>query len=360
MDTHEKQADEKIKEILARPKNLNPYLRILIGVLAGLSAAGFMSYMPMAGALFMPLIVFPVLLALTVYGAADLLGYAVFALVYEAGQFRTAGVMLSMVGMLAVIIPTAVMIALELNGKMRFYDRMFLSLGIELIGLVSALALIRYINGEEIAEQAGSLMSKSFSLLNESSRERMAVYYADLFKTIGIEIDMQDTAHMLEDVVRLFTEIMKISLPAVLVVTAAANVFPGCLLCSYIRTKRNVAGAAYEPVRAWRMPPRYIGGLALLTAAGAISSAVSSSGAVVLTTVLTACTLAFFIQYLASITDRLGRSELSKGMKVFLFIADTLLLFQLLPVYGLLSMLFGSKGVISGYIRKRRSERKEN
>lgn len=356
MDEYNKQVEEKVQQILSRPVILPLWLKLLIGALAGLSCGGMLYLIPLAGQLLSFTVVFPVLLALTVYGAGDLLGYAAFALATVICGYLGGGVMHSMVYLLAVIIPTAIMIRIELSGKMRFYDRMFVSLGIELLALVSALALLRYVNGTEIAQQMGQMMNRSFALLSEADRELLSGYYAKVLSALGYEISAESPARILEDSVQVMTEFIKLTLPAVLVVLATVNVFPGCLLCSYIRKKRNLPNASYEPVIAWRMPAHYVGGLALLTAAGVAASLMTNSGGVVLTTVLTACSLALFIQYLASITDRLSRSPMGKGMRVFLFIADTLLLFQILPLYGLLSMLFGSKGVISGYIRRRRSE----
>ena len=349
---------ETVERIMNRPVFLSWWLRLLIGVAAGCLASGLSAIVPGLGLLTPLCLPLALFLGLTVYGSSDALGLAAFVLVYEAAAFYAGGAVTAVCALLCVVAPLAVMLWLELSQKPAFYDRLFVSLACMLLGMVAALGFLSLMYPGDLADRAGALLLASFDQLGETERQTVSALFKQMYGVLGLDLG-SDTQTILTNVVELFKEQLKISLPSIMLTLSVLNVFPGVLLCAFMRTKRHLPGASYKPVSQWRMPARYTIGLIVLLIAGIVLNYTGMSGAVVLNTVLGAASLACAVQYLASITDRLSRMPSGRGGKIVFFIAITLLMATAIPFYGAFSMLIGSQGLITTWLRARRDKDSE-
>ncbi len=346
---------ETVERIMNKPVFLSWWLKLLIGLAAGCLASGLAAVVPGLGLVMTLCMALPLLLGLTVYGSADSLGLAAFVLVYGGAVFYAGGPVAAVCALLCVVVPLAVMIWLELAQKPAFYDRLFASLAAMLLGMVAALGFLSLIYPGDLADRAGALLLNSFNQLGEAEKQAISGLFKQMYAVLGLDIG-SDAQTIFTNVVDLFKESLKISLPSIMLTLSVLNVFPGVLLCAFLRTKRHLPGASYKPVSQWRMPARYTIGLLVLLLVGIILNFTGMSGAVVLNTVLGAVSLACLVQYLASITDRLSRMPSGRGGKIVFFIAITLLMATAIPIYGAFSLLFGTQGLVTGWLRARRDK----
>ena len=360
LDTQTNNTPEAEINLHQRPRFMKPMGKILLGACAALLSSGLGLALPVVGMLTMLAVFLAVMVGLIVYGYADALGLGVYLLVYEVCQLVLGGPLLSAAMLLAVSLPLVCMALMDLK-KLSFFKRLYASLAVELLGMLLALGLIVLIYRQNLGDLMTRALMSSFEGLSQSVKDLLATYYKQLYAAMGLQLKYETGDELLKAVSEISGEYVKTGLPAMLIVLASVNVLPGVKICSNIRVGRFIPGAASEPATNWRMGDQAIIGLILLTVTGIVLNAtMGPRGQVVLYTVLTLLVVACAVQTVASLSDRLSRVPMGRGTKIAFILIPMLLFAQIIPYYGVMSMLFGSHGLISGFIKRRRDNRPDD
>ena len=129
------------KAAIGEPKNLRLIFKLLIGFGAGLLSSGIAFVVPLIGLLTAPMLFFCVLVGLIVYGLCDRQGLAAFIVTFVGFSILIGGPVYPCVMLLAVAIPLALMAIFDIRG-VEFFKRLYLSLGVELLGLLLSLGVL--------------------------------------------------------------------------------------------------------------------------------------------------------------------------------------------------------------------------
>ena len=360
MDTQNELNSEFEKRPRLKPKEPALWAKLLIGVFAALIASGLGVILPIVGMLTVFAVFLPVLLGLMVYGWGDWQGLGAYLLALEGCQLLIGGPIFGATMLLAVALPLAVMAYLDMR-KLLFFKRMYASLAVQLMGMVLALGLIVLIYRENLGDLTAKALKSGFDQMSVAMKEMLASYYKRFYGAMGLELKYETADEMLAAVAETCGELVKISLPAMLIVIASINVLPGVRIYSGVRVKRGIPGETNEPVAKWRMKDQAVLGLILLIVTGIVLNAtIAERGRVVLYTVETLALVACTVQTVASISDRMSKAPIGTGMKVAFCVLLILFFFQSIPFYGGLSMLIGSHGIITNWLRRRAANRPDN
>ena len=328
-------------------------LKILIGIALGLACGPLGVLVPLVGAL---CVLMPAAVMLIAYGCLDLPGFAACALVYEAGMLVAGEAELAVTLLVAVLIPSVWMIHSMMKGR-RFPARLFSGIGVQLLGIVAGLFLLTLFYGKDLAERYGAMFT---DLMHGLPEELQNPLLSNLFAVMMTSSEGLTTEEMLTQFSSFIVQAIKLVGPGVLLVTGALNMVVGVIACGKIRTHRMLTDGEKVSIASCRMPGSITLGLILFTVLGfVLASAYGAVGQVIQTTVLIAVSFAAEVQYFASITDKLSQIPISRGRKILFGVLITVLLAQIIPIYGILSMLFGKKGLISSFFRERMRNREE-
>ncbi|MBR4234627.1 MAG: DUF2232 domain-containing protein [Clostridia bacterium] len=339
-----------------RRRDMHISFKILTGFALGALASGLGAALPLIGQLTMICVFVTLVMGLLAYAWGDIPGWAAYAAALEAGAYLLGGTLLCGLELLAFILPGACVIAQDRRGA-PFFKRLYSALGLQLCGFVLALGLIALIYRENLGDLAGRLLLNGYKSLGADARNTLLQYYTRLYSSLGIRVPEGTADEVFEQIIALLTEYIKLGAAGSLIVFAVLNALPGVLLCSYIRNRRGIPDAAYEPVMKWRMPPQAVLTVIVFTFIGFImNAAFGQAGTAVLIAILAADSCACSVQYIASVTDRLSHFPSGRGYKVFIFIIVTMFMFNITWLYGLMSMLVGSHGLITGFMRRRRGD----
>ena len=352
--------DNKYESRIRSGNTASYTLRLVWGVFLGIGASGLCMLLPIIRLPGIILTFLPLLAGFIAFGVGDTAGLAGFSAAYFAADCFSWGVLPALVLALAVLPPLWLYANMNAKRSGSFFRRMYLSLAAELICLVAALGLITLYTGTNAADLFTGALEKSLASLSGDSRELVAGYYRSLYSMFDSRLADKSASEVFDYAVSQMSELIKLSLPAMLLVFTALNVLPGAGICAAIRAKRGIEGEEAPAIGNWRLPASFIAGLiAILAAAFVIRYISPARGQVTVYTALTAAVIMGIIQYTASWWDRLQRMGMPKGMRIAFFAIDTLFFFQLVPIYGWLSMLIGSRGIIRSVISKRGQFRDE-
>ena len=122
--------------------------------------------------------------------------------------------------------------------------------------------------------------------------------------------------------------------------------------CGYQTADQHV------PIDCWRMPPSVVGMMAAGVAAGYVMqlSGVSGSESVTMVCMLLTTEL-MIVQGIAAISRRFNEVKAGAAARIGLIAASLLLMPSFLEIVGLLSLLIGSEGVITKWMKKRIEQR---
>ncbi|MCR4621846.1 MAG: YybS family protein [Clostridiales bacterium] len=346
--------DNKYESHIKPVKRSSSALKLLWGVLFGIAASGVCLIVPIIRLPGILLTFLPLLAGFVCFGLGDIYSLASFSVTYFAVDSLAYGISASIVMALIVLPPLWLFAYLSRKLQKGFFSRMYLSLAVELICLVAALGLITLFSGKSAADLFTQALESSLNALPEETREIVASYYRTLYSMFDSRLADKSASEVFDYAVSQMSELIKLSLPSMLLVFAVLNVLPGAAVCALIRVKKGVKGEEAPYIGQWRLPASFTGGLiAVLIAAFVTQSLSPAHGQVVMYTALTGAVIMGIIQYAASWWDRLLRMGMTKGIRIAFFCVDTLFFFRLVPVYGWLSMLVGSRGLFRSILPKR-------
>ena len=352
--------ENRFESRISSGKNASPALRALWGVLLGIGASGLCMLVPIIRLPGILLTFLPLLAGFIAFGIGDKAGLAGFSAAYFAADCFSWGVLPALMLALAVLPPLWLYEYMNVKHPGGFFRRMYLCLAAELVCLVAVLGATTLYTGKNAAELFTGALQNSLESLSGESREVVAGYYRAIYSMFDSRLADKTVSEVFDYAVGQMSELIKLTLPAILLVFAALNVLPGAGISAVIRTKRDIEGEKAPAIGSWRLPASFIGGLiAILVTAFIIQYLSPARGQVIVYTALTAAVIMGIIQYVASWWDRLQRMGMPRGMRIVLFVMETVFFFQLIPIYGWLSMLIGSRGIIRGFISRRGQSRDE-
>ena len=298
-------------------------LAVLFGLL-GTALVPYLSYAPVLAFLFAYAGIVPFVICA-----------ALQVVVYQA----LGGLPVAVMGICASVLPGAIAVR-GLRWRRSFDRQLRLDLAAQLLGIVAAVAFAYAIYGE--------LIERIMALLEASLAN-----YPDEFVTALLQGRFESTTALLNTV----KTNLALQLPGMLF---TVGIFSGVLAAAVpnwlLRRRGAVGKEAYRPLKRWRVPKQIVGGVLGMLAAGLLLYLLGlPNGTTVFATVRVICDCCFLLQALGALARFADKTNMPRaGRNVCLILAVTLL--QPLATYlGCFSALFGSRGLISEWLRSRRN-----
>lgn len=339
-------------------RDLKPIFKILIGVAAGLLVSGGFFIVPVLGVLSGLFLMAALLTGLVAFGFGDVLAAGCFMLANEITALITMGPVGAALYLLAVNLPYAFIVSNIQRGT-PFFKTLTGGLAAQALGLVAAVGFLALVYGTNLGDLAAKLTDELFLSLTPEMRDSLAKLLSTMYGAMGYSFTATETDEILKAYSEITGETVKMGATIFIVLLSAVNALPGVLSACYIRTRRKIEGADYEPVSAWRMPVKVTAGILVFMILGFILSRVNVNGEMVLLTAAAAAIVACDIQFLASCYDRLSMTPMRTGGKITFLIIGFLFAGTLVILYGAMSMLFGSHGLTAEIKKARENKDKE-
>ncbi len=320
-----------------------------IGVLIHLPPAPFMMMM-----LFIPVIM------MALYGASGFVPPAVFAISLIAGTYFTLGGFWCVGLQIVYGIPGAAMIYLSYRG-IPFFKQIRFAMIVQAMSILITMMILYAMYGPNMGGAAADIIRNSVSALTTEQTDFVASHIKEYYEALGFVYPYNSSEEMLANVVNTFEQMLKMSIPMVMVICILINSTCGVLIGNYIRKRRGEENVQFVSVRGWRLPPMLsitIFGALLITAV--IRRLGRSETDMIYMLISFGFTAAFTVQATASILSRLSRIGVKKGNRSLICMAFLLFGGSLPVLYGAGSALFGSQGVFMPFIRKRIENKKND
>ena len=340
------QQDFEANDIKPDEYQLRAGVRIILGALCGLAISGAGLYLGIFGVLPTLLIFVSLIIGMLVYGLWGLPAGCAMLVGACAGTFLSGGTLLAAEMLLGFVMPCAVCMA-AIERRTPFFKTMKIAVIAQGAGYLSALALLALICGGDLGGVFGTMFRDSIMSLDENMLTSMLDMYSGMFAMFGLEIIESTPAETLLAISAYLEQAIKIIMPYLIVFETVINALFGTLIACCLRTRRGIEGASYEPISKWRLPARVTIGIIVLLIAGFILSKTSGSrGEIVLITMLGVTYIACCIQTLASLYDKMTIMQMRMWLRVLLLVLTVLCANFYVMLYGALSALIGSHGLI--------------
>lgn len=345
----------------------------IIGASVLAIAAGLMQ--PMLAPMVMAVCAAPVLIAVF-YAWAGWIPAALMAAFTTLSVAGTSGLMWNMdpalagAAVLIVLALPGLAAAWMLNRRMPFFRRMTAAVLIQsaaLIGLTAAVYmgmgvdLVNALTGwlraaaENMPSDMLSVIVNNFAvngMLTEESIEEL---------TSGIVL-RADIMQVLDQAFEYMNYQMRLTMPAMLfnsglISGVLMTTMPG-LICA-----RRGEGAEidYRPISEWHMPPRMVGGVVTCMLTGIVLQLMQIEGAVSVTAVFSTVGATLFVmQGIGCLSRRFKATGARRGYRIAMIVLGVVFAYGFMEIVGIMSALFGRKGAISLWMRRRMEENRKD
>lgn len=328
-----------------KTKNLPVIAKVLIGMLGGAGISGLLLYLGLVGVLPALLVFQAFIVGAVVYGFGDIYGAAAIAVTALIGMYSVNGAFSALLMLVAFVLPYAAYVFMS-EKNLPFFKLMGYSMGAMGVGILVCLVIITRSAGSDIGKLLSDTMNESLNALSAETKQSLAELYASFYAVQNITLDTSDPSRLLSEIALQMEDMTKLVMPSLLVGIIIENAALGTLIGGFIRFKRNVPGAGYNPVSHWRLPAKITIGVILFVILGAVLARTQGAqGEVILFTALCTAYIACTVQTIASVYSKLSMI----GVRfIFRLMWIVLLVVGLGPfplLYGSLSALFGSYGL---------------
>ena len=325
-------------------------------------AAGVMQFIGMP---FSIICVFGSIIAPVLFAWAGLLPAAVYLAVSVGSLALLMGPGMAAAGALVFGVPSAVVIAL-MRRRAPFFTRMKAAVIAQLSALLALVLLLYAVLGRSLVDVAMEL----FAQWTDSMSPQLATLTLQQFALTGAgtlmpletaqqilagEVSQAETLAMLHGIYETTGQALRLGLSAMLVSSGLVTGLFATVLPSLICARRG--DIDYVPLSAWYVPPQVTAGALVCLATAGILFAMKTDGAEsVLNAVLTGGMVIYAAAGAAAFSRRCAESGRSKAFRVVMLIAGLWLAPRFVAAIGICSVLFGRRGLISGYVKKKMND----
>ncbi len=301
--------------------------------------------------------------------SAVLAAGTVGSLAWFAAQSGAVSPMLAALGALIVLVVPGLASVYMAEKKLPFFRRLLSAVGIQTAALLGCAAYISAGLNIDLVEAIISFFRTTVELSPVSMRMEMLQYFSvyGMLTEESIEalttgiVTNSDMTRVFDQVFDQMTYVFRQMMLGMLMFSGMMSGILMTSLSSRIPYSRGDEDAApHVPLHEWHLPSHLVGGMAVCYLAGFVLQLMKVDEALAVTAVvnLLSGTL-LIIQGMAAILRRFREVGAGKVARVCLIGGSLLFANTFLQIAGILSALFGRKGAISGWMR-RRAEEMEN
>ncbi|MBQ1257655.1 MAG: hypothetical protein IIX93_10340 [Clostridia bacterium] len=327
------------------------FIAAILAILFGLSASGAFGLVSSAGMYLSVLSVFSSMFLAFLFGYGGIFPASLMALTMLVSGFAVGGWMIPAYLLLIGILPGAVMIYGSKKG-IRFFAQVRNAMIAILISFVILVLAIRSVTGQDFASFFKTMFDEMISTFSMEEKDAFAQYLNQIIN----QIDTQEAAVDTENILAFFSDGMEqtisLLMPVSMIIYAVLNGALGVLWMNWLRQKHGESNVEFVPVRGWRLSKQVTLGLAVVfVAVLIIGKNAQEAGISARIMAGTAIICAACIQASASFLSRLTVMGVSVKKRTLFLVVFILLTFVYFPFYGIMSALFGSKGLFTPKVR---------
>ena len=296
-------------------------------------------------------------------GTVGSLGW--FASLTEAVSPALAGLGAAVV----LVLPGVVGIVL-LEKRLKFFHRMMISIGVQTAALLACVSVVYLGMKVDLVDAMMSFMRTGIEQMPTDLLTTVLQYFAmygilteesitEL--TTGIVL-WSDVERVLDQAFEYLTYQFRTTMPAFLMFSGLVSGILTTTIPSRICARRGEEPQLdHVPMHQWFLPAKAVGCTALCWGTGIAMQYMNVDGALALTAVFSLLgTTLCMIQGIAALSRRFREVGTGRGVRIALIAAGLLFAATFVELYGALSALFGRKGAISSWMRKRTEEMENN
>lgn len=334
--------------------------RFIIGealaVVFGLIASGLLSLTGFGGAMLSAFVfVSPIFMAF-LYGFSGLVPAFTMGGVMFIGSYAFGGLYWAVCAAFCGILPGAIMVMASYKG-IAFFKQLSIAIVSIIIFYVMALGLVYLLEGKDFPTLMTESFRGSFDIMSQETKDLFAQLIRDTGMIDPEAVALQTTDGLIEVLITDMEAMLRISLPATVIIMAFINSAFGVLWMNFLRIRSGQDNVSFVPVAGWRLSKEVSIGVFVITIAVNLMSGAMGDYALP-ATMMVSCALTLFMLAQAA-ASLLSRMKLV-GMTVAKRTVFTVLLLvfggQFIFMYGIASALFGSRGIF----RFKKSTDKEN
>lgn len=245
------------------------------------------------------------------------------------------------------ILPGAIMIHGSKKG-FRFFAQLRNAMIAELAAFVILLAALRFISGLDFSEFFKTIWDQMIDSLPLEARNAFAELLNELINQANADAGVITTEDMLTIFSDTMVQTLTIMMPIALMLYSVINASAGVLWMNWLRRRHNEENVQFVPLRGWRLSKQVtLGLLIVLIAVMIIGNEMGGTGVSAKIMVISAVFIAAVIQASASFLSRLHMMGVTSGKRILFLCLFAVMSFTFFPIYGILSALFGSKGLFT-------------
>lgn len=324
---------------------------VFLAIVFALCASGAVGFLIPGGMYLSVVSIFSSLLLAFLFGFAGMLPVIVMSVSMLAAGFFTGGWVISAYLFMIGIFPGAVMIYGSRKG-LKFFVQVRNALIAEIAAFVIVLLSVKMLTNMDFATLFKSMFDEMMRSLSPEARDAFS-------EQLNILINQQyagENAVATEDMLAYFSEGMEQTLSLMMPVAVILYSFScgaiGVLWMNWLRYRNKEENVEFVPLRGWRLSKQVIIGLIVVSIAVLIiGNRTAEAGVSAKLMVVAAITCAAYVQASASFLTRLSLMGVSKGKRTVFLVLMILFTQIFFFVYGILSALFGSRGLFTPKVR---------
>ena len=332
---------------MSKVSPINKIVGIILGILFGASVSGFAgSFLPAAQG-FSALSVFSSVMLAFLFGFSGLIPALSMAVTMIATGYITGGVVLSGYLFIIGVLPGFVMILGSAKG-FKFFSQVRNALIAEMIAFVLVLATIRAFTGQDFSAFFRTIWDEMLSVMPAESKDAFADFLNQMINQQNAAENAISTEDMLAFISEGMEQTLAIIMPFALVLYSVINGAVGVLWMNWLRARHGEENVKYVPLSGWRLSKQITLGLIIIfIAVLIISNKVGTAGVSAQFIVIAAIVCASYIQASASFLSRFRMLGMTTGKRIAFLAMMVFLSGPFFTMYGILSALFGSKGLFT-------------
>lgn len=326
-------------------------LSILLALFFGLSVSGTIGYLFPAGEMLTALSVFSSIIIAVLYGFGGIMPVIVMTVTMLISGFVFGGWGIPAYLFLIGVLPGFVMVYGSKRG-IKFFAQLRNAMIAQLFAFVILLFAMRMITGQDFAAFFRSIWDQMIELMPADVKDAFADILNQLINQQNAKENIISTSDMLEFFSEAMEQTLAVMMPAAVVLYSVLNPSVGVLWMNWLRVRHQEENVKYVPLSGWRLSKQVTLGLIIVyIAVLIIGNRMPEAGASAQIIVLAAIIYAGCIQACASILSRFRLLGMSVGKRICFLILIAIITFVHFPIYGIMSALFGSKGLFTPKIR---------